>query len=145
MATWALITVTYGGLVSHSGGYASRRLCEEARSVALTGLTIEENKEGGRGLRHCAEGQGRGMAERSPAKGSDGRGVEDLGRAGADWGQLFRLTAPLTRGYSMNGPAKLNGSGPLGPDVLSAEFRRGWWRLFRAGDIKTAVCVEDAP
>lgn len=41
---WTLITVTNGGDVSHSTGYLSKELCEQAKSVALTGMTIEQNK-----------------------------------------------------------------------------------------------------
>lgn len=41
---WTLITVTNGGDVGHSTGYASKELCKQAQSVALTGMTIEQNK-----------------------------------------------------------------------------------------------------
>lgn len=38
---WALITVTGGGLIGHSE-FRSKPLCEEARSIALYGETVEE-------------------------------------------------------------------------------------------------------
>lgn len=39
---YTLITVTYGGEVHHSRGYETLRMCEQAKSIALTGMTIEE-------------------------------------------------------------------------------------------------------
>lgn len=39
---WMLITVTGGGTVGHSTGYPGKHYCEEARSIALYGRTLEE-------------------------------------------------------------------------------------------------------
>lgn len=44
MPTYTLITVTYGGVVSHARGFATLRMCQEARSIALTGMTIADNE-----------------------------------------------------------------------------------------------------
>lgn len=44
MALWTLLTVTYGGEVRRTPGFAGKRLCEQAKSLALTGLTIEANE-----------------------------------------------------------------------------------------------------
>lgn len=41
---FTLITVTYGGEVGHSRGYETLYMCEQAKSLALTGRTIEANK-----------------------------------------------------------------------------------------------------
>ncbi len=41
---FTLITVTYGGEVHHSRGYETLRMCEEAKSIARTGMTIEANE-----------------------------------------------------------------------------------------------------
>lgn len=40
--TWTLITVTGAGAVHHSRGYSTRELCEEAKHIALTGMTKDE-------------------------------------------------------------------------------------------------------
>ena len=40
---YTLITVTYGGEVNYSCGYATLYMCKQARSLALTGMTIEQN------------------------------------------------------------------------------------------------------
>lgn len=40
--SYTLITVTYGGAVSNSR-YETLAMCEQAKSIALTGMTIEEN------------------------------------------------------------------------------------------------------
>ncbi len=45
---YTLITVTYGGTVSHSRGYETLRMCQEARSIALYGMTIAEKEEADR-------------------------------------------------------------------------------------------------
>lgn len=42
MPTYTLITVTHGGEVRHSRGFESLRMCQEARSIALTGMTIAQ-------------------------------------------------------------------------------------------------------
>lgn len=42
--TWTLITVTGAGQVNHSRGYETLFMCEQAKSLALTGMTIEQNK-----------------------------------------------------------------------------------------------------
>lgn len=42
---YTLITITYGGEVNHSRGYETLRMCQEAQSLALTGMTIDENRE----------------------------------------------------------------------------------------------------
>jgi hypothetical protein len=44
-AIYILITVTYGGKVWVSPGFSSLRACEEAKSIAETGVTIEENQK----------------------------------------------------------------------------------------------------
>ncbi|MGU3387236.1 hypothetical protein ACLBYG_22190 [Methylobacterium sp. D53M] len=44
MPTYTLITVTYGGAVHHARGFESLRMCQEARSIALTGMTLAENE-----------------------------------------------------------------------------------------------------
>lgn len=42
-SAYTMITVTYGGSVGHSRDYQSLRMCQQARSLALTGMTIEAN------------------------------------------------------------------------------------------------------
>lgn len=42
---YTLITVTNGGNVGHSGGYTSLQVCNEAKSVAMTGQTLEQRAE----------------------------------------------------------------------------------------------------
>lgn len=48
MPTYTLITVTHGGEVRHTRGFESLRMCQEARSIALTGLTIAQAEEADR-------------------------------------------------------------------------------------------------
>lgn len=48
MPTYTLITVTHGGEVRHSRGFESLRMCQEARSIALTGMTIAQAEEADR-------------------------------------------------------------------------------------------------
>lgn len=40
--TWSLVTVAESGSINISTGYTTKRLCEQARSIALTGMTLEE-------------------------------------------------------------------------------------------------------
>lgn len=42
--SWTLLTVSYGGEVKYTPGFSTLRLCREAKSLALTGMTIEENE-----------------------------------------------------------------------------------------------------
>ena len=51
MATYTLITVTHGGEVRHARGFESLRMCQEARSIALTGMTIARAEEAERVVR----------------------------------------------------------------------------------------------
>jgi len=39
---WTLIAVTHGGNVAQTGGFKTRLMCEQAKSLALEGLTLEE-------------------------------------------------------------------------------------------------------
>jgi hypothetical protein len=41
-ALWTLITVTQGGAVHHSEPFATFHMCNEAKSLAQTGMTIED-------------------------------------------------------------------------------------------------------
>lgn len=45
LGAFTLITVTYGGDVGHSRDYRSLRMCEQARSLALTGETLEQAQQ----------------------------------------------------------------------------------------------------
>jgi len=49
-SSWTLLTVSYGGEVRQTPGFSSLRLCEQAASLALTGMTIEENEERNRNM-----------------------------------------------------------------------------------------------
>lgn len=42
---WTLITVTGEGAVHHSPGFATKHLCEQAKCMALYGMTMEEFAE----------------------------------------------------------------------------------------------------
>lgn len=44
MVMWTLITVTNGGTV-HESQFTTKHSAEEAKSIALTGMTIEENEK----------------------------------------------------------------------------------------------------
>lgn len=44
MAGWILISVTSGGAVHETSSFPSRALCEDALSIAKTGLTVTEKK-----------------------------------------------------------------------------------------------------
>lgn len=43
--TWTLLTVTNDGQVHHSHGFPTKYLCEQAKSLALYGLTIEQREQ----------------------------------------------------------------------------------------------------
>lgn len=52
---YTLITVTNDGRVHHARGFETLRMCQEARSIALTGLTIAENDDRRAALKRCEE------------------------------------------------------------------------------------------
>lgn len=43
--TYTLITVTHGGDIRHSRGYESLHMCEQAKCLAMHGLTLEQKAE----------------------------------------------------------------------------------------------------
>jgi hypothetical protein len=43
--SFTLISVTHGGQINHADGFTSLHVCEQARSLALTGQTLEQVEE----------------------------------------------------------------------------------------------------
>ena len=52
---YTLITVTYGGRVEHTRGFETLRMCQEARSITLTGMTIAGSEAAERHRRRFEE------------------------------------------------------------------------------------------
>lgn len=131
---WTLMTVSYGGTVS-TNRFDSKALAEEARSIALTGLTLAENKEADRQYREREERLDAACRSANPPRpptererksyshrycGSDGHIGED------------GLFYPARNRSSMS-PA-------YGPGT-HMEMVRGWWVAKTSGDIKRATIL----
>lgn len=152
---WALITVTGGGTIGHSE-FRSKPLCEEARSIALYGETVEERAR-----------------EAAAYEAWLGNLRANQSRLNAAW--LKKHPCLRTPHDSAFGPSTI-----LGEEVFSyARTPHGWYcpietgsvggipggpgyspdrgefpifdaggfsyRVGGAGDVKTAACVEAAP
>ncbi len=115
---WILITITYGGEVRHSDLFPTLALCEEAKSIALTGYTIEENKR-----------------------------LDDEYAAGEQGRHEWRMEEHRKRGLPTNGTFWCAGidlddcSPTYGPKDIPPVRVRGKWIMPGYGDVKSAKCV----
>ena len=142
---FTLITVSYGGEIRHSSGFATKALCEVAKSIALTGMTPKENKAADEAYAAWELARAKNWRDAHPPrepKTKEERAMQ-YGRG------IFGSSAP----YSTKGEDGLiydwPGSGggmsmPYDPNRgESAEYVRGRYVMKHATDIKAAFCVPD--
>lgn len=140
---WILLTVTYGGAVNRSEPFKSLYLCQEARSLALTGQTIEENAHLA-AQRVAAEKKWRQEHPPRLPRTADERKWcgKDVIFAGSSsgWSCLHGMVSEPS-------PFDLVGLSPsYSPEHGEAvEVINGQWVLKHANDVKVAECVPDIP
>lgn len=138
---WNLITVTQGGAVNHSDGFKSRYMCEEAKSVAQYGETIEELREiKARRQKDRDEAKAKWLAEhpgRGPKNESERKAVKE-NKPGWILGETDMTgLSPNPAGW-FNVP-ELKDDGLIydrPPDV--------WSNSYRDSNFKFAECIPDA-
>lgn len=108
---YTLITVTYGGEVSHSRGYETLGMCEQAKSIALTGMTVEENE-----------------AEAKRAEDALADQMRKIEAAKTDKERMLACMGAASPSYNPN----------RGEAVV---YLHGRWHLKHRHDIKFAQCV----
>ncbi len=136
---YTLITVTNAGEVKHSRGFETLEMCEQAKSIALTGMTIEENKAADEAYaKRQREKEAKWRAAHPPRVPTD----EERAR----WaGTLFQTGHYCTIGedgllYEWYGETWI-GPSYRPQDGESVEFIRGGHVLKHRHDIKYAKCV----
>jgi hypothetical protein len=139
---YILITVTYGAEVHHSNGFESLDLCEQAKSLALTGMTIEQNKAADEAYAKARKDWEDAHPWRDPQN---------------DW-EREMAKVKMYGAVSNGGPISwaFNGEGKI-RDMMSAsasptydpsrgegmDFIRGAWAPKNKSSVKHAECVID--
>ena len=145
---YTLITVTYGGEVNHSRGYETLHMCQQAKSLALTGMTIEQNKAADveyeqRVAKNEAEWRA-AHPPRKPVTEDDFRMVEHA----KDGCGMLASTGPFERANPDDGLIYLRPASPshhMSSGCGSVEYSRGGWRRLGKHHIKVAECVIEPP
>lgn len=137
---WTLITVTFGGVVSESQ-HATKESCEQAQSIALTGMTIEENKAADEAYAAYLKKYEEDHPWRDP-KDDNERGILKSGGGGSvSWGGPYNLIYDSKTGKVREQPGGgMSGSYNSNEGEAMNYVRGGWVRKSRA-DIKYAKCV----
>ena len=114
IAMWTLITVTNGGAV-HESQHATKETCEQARSVALTGMTIEGNKAADEAYAAYLKKFEDDHPWRDPKDDNERRLVKSGGSGSVSWGGSYYIlydgetgkvreypSGGMSRGYNSN-------------------------------------------
>ena len=142
---FTLITVSYGGEIRHSSGFATKAMCEIAKSIALTGMTPEENKAADEAYAEWKNARAKEWRDAHPPRYPRTKEERAL-----KFGEgTFASSSP----YSTKGEDGLiydwPGSGfgmsmSYNPNAgESAEYVRGVYVLKHAGDTKAAFCISE--
>lgn len=137
---WTLITVTNGGQVQESQ-HATKRLCEEAKSIALTGMTIEENEAADRAYAEWLQKWDEEHPWRDPKDDTERRLLERGVSGSVSWGGPHGLSyngsTGKVREYPIGGMSM-----PYNPNNgESVELVRGRYVMRHKGDIKYARII----
>lgn len=146
-ALLTLITVTHGGQVFHSEGFPNQRACDEAKSIALTGMTIEQNAAEDAAYVKMEKDRADSWREahppRQPTTPADRQIIEDAKNGIVHGGSTRPYSTVGKDGFIYDWP----GSGSLwSPSYNPSQgetvvMERGGWVLKHREDIKYAECV----
>lgn len=139
---WSLITVTNGGSVNISAGYPTKSLCEEAKSIALTGMTIEQNNEADAVYEKAQADWEASHPWREPKNKSEAALSKFIGSSSNGYNTLISDGHGKVRdGYPSGGMSMSYNPN----DGESVQYVRGGYRLLHKTDIKYAHCIPPEP
>lgn len=127
--TYTLITVTYGGSVAHSGGYDTLHMCEEARSLATTGMTIEAKKASDDAYKVARDKEYAEWRATHPSREPKNDSERSLVKSGI-----------ISWGGSAGGGHTCD-DGKICDDPNMDGYFLGWGKVNEPGDTKVAECV----
>lgn len=132
--SWTLITVTYGGAVGEARSFKTERACLQAKSIAETGLTLEEVAKD-RAARDEARSKflEKWAADHPPRK---PRTAAERNMQSAHIASSGRYVLPAGDGLVKDMPGAEDY--PLGTSSLSHG-----WSVINPSDIKYARCVPE--
>jgi hypothetical protein len=136
---YTLITVTYGGEVHYSRGHETLRECEQGKSLALTGMTIEQNQAADAAYKKSFEDWEKEHPWREPEDDWERKLVAN-GASG-----LFIGGGPIQLEVR-EGKIKEHIGSSFSPSYNSARgedavWVRGGWAMKTRNDVKVAECV----
>jgi hypothetical protein len=135
---WTLITVTGNGQV-HESSHATKELCEQARSVALTGMTIEENAAADEAYAQYLKKWDEDHPWRDPRDDYERSILKGGGHGSCSWGGPYSLAYDSSTGkvreYPSGGMSMSCGHGE------SVELVRGLWVNRGRHSVKYAKCI----
>jgi hypothetical protein len=140
MAMWTLITVTNGGNVNESR-HATKRLCEEARSIALTGMTIEENEVADRAYADWLKKWDEEHPWRDPKDEWERKLVAGGGSGSVSFGGPYSLSYDGSTGKVREHPGGGMSMSYNSNNGESVDMIRGQWVIRHKTDIKYAKIV----
>lgn len=141
ITVFTLIIVTFGGDVGHSRGYETLQTCEQAKSLALTGRTIEQNKAMDEAYDKAQADQAARWREANPPR------VPTEAERKKWAGQLFSSAPYSTIGKDgliydyPGGGMMVVGPGYNPNQGESVVWERGGYTLKHKYDVKNAECV----
>lgn len=137
---WTLITVTNGGQVSESR-HATKESCEQAKSIAVTGMTIEENKAADDAHARYLKKWDEDHPWRDPKNEDERQLVKDGGFGSMSWGGPYGIAYDGKTGKVRETQGGSTGMSYSPNNGESVDYARGQYLLKHRGDIKYAKCI----
>lgn len=135
---YTLITVSYGGRIDHSD-FETLQMCEEAKSLALTGMTIEQNKAADEAYAKSEQDRKDAWRAAHPPRVPTANELKTISRT-----MPMMCSWPFSTigedGLVYDWPPEGSESPFHDPSEI-LEFVRGCWIRKKSTDIKTADCV----
>jgi hypothetical protein len=146
--SWSLICVTYGGELRVTHGYPTLAMCEEAKSLALTGMTIAQNAAADKKYADYQAEQidtCRTIYPPRPPTDDERKRFKPNHRYYGYADNPYRIPGLYVvlrdDGLVHRGSAGISGCSPSYGPGEAMEFVRGSWVRKTAGHVKTAECV----
>jgi hypothetical protein len=143
IAMWTLITVTNGGKVNESQ-HATKESCEQARSIALTGMTVEENKAADQVYADYLKKYEEDHPWRDPKDDNERQILKSGGSGSVSWGGPYQLSYDSATGKVREYPSGGMSMSYNSNEGETVDYVRGGWVRKSRTDIKSAKCVPPA-
>ena len=137
---WTLITVTNGGRV-HESTHATEQSCKQAQSIALTGMTIEENGAADEAYAAQLKKWDEDHPWRDPKDENERAILKSGGSGSVSWGGPYSLSYDSKTGKVREYPGGGMSMSYNSNNGESVEYVRGGYVMKNRTDIKYAKCV----